>query len=100
MATGKGKSKDKLDDMVSLAKSDISTFVKIKMLQTHPEWSSFITRKLIMEAMIFMDGFGSCLKELISSPYNEDDIKEFLKEESFRFIYRKIEQIVEHSKKS
>lgn len=94
----KRKSKDKLNKMVTLAKSDISNFVKIRMLQVSPEWSSLITRKLIMETMVFMDGFGSCLKEFIKAPYNEDEIRNFLKEEAFQFMYRKIEQMIEHSK--
>lgn len=85
------KHKDELQDLVTLAKSDISTHVKIRMLQTNPDWSNLITRKLLIETLTFMDGFGTCLKEYISPPIKKDDVKEFLKEEAFLFICRRIE---------
>lgn len=80
-----------LSDLIKVTKPDVATHVKIRMLQSNPEWSQYVTRRLILDALIFIDGFGRCLIEYVEPPYNEDDIKSFLKEEAFIFVYSKIE---------
>ncbi len=83
------------DSIVNVVKSDISTYVKIKMLQVQPEWNHLITRKLIMDALVFIDGFGSCLKEYMQPPIEKEAVQDFLKSEAFSYIYGRIEREVE-----
>lgn len=84
--------RDDLDGLVKIVKSDIKNHVRLKMIQTNPDWMDLITRKLILDTLIFIDGFGSCLKEYVSPPYNKEEVQEFLKGEAFRYVYRRIEE--------
>ena len=87
-------SKIEMDKLVKVVKSDMKNHVRIKMLQTNPEWESLITRKLIIDTLIFVDGFGTCLKEYIEPPVNKEEVQEFLLNEAFRYVFNRIEEQV------
>lgn len=84
--------KEELDNLVKIVKSDIRNYVRLKMIQSNPEWMDLITRKLVLDTLVFIDGFGMCLKEYVNPPYNKEEVQEFLKDEAFRYVYRRIKE--------
>jgi hypothetical protein len=84
------KESKELEDLMIIVKSEINIYVKVKMLQNNPELSSLITRKQILDSLIFIEGFSSCLKEFIEPPYDRERIQEFLKNEAYNFILNRI----------
>ena len=78
------------DKLTSKIKGEVVSHIRMRMFETDPDSSSKITRSLILETMIYLDGFNSCLKEYVEQPTSPEEVNKFLLEEAFRYVLRRI----------
>lgn len=78
-------------DVMIVRKSQLKSYVKKKLVQ-RPELFGKCTHRMLLEAMIFIEGYASAIEKDIHLPIIKKDLQQLLLEQGLNYIISRIDQ--------
>jgi hypothetical protein len=68
-------------------KSEMVAYVR-RRRQSHPELSQSITNRMIIEALIYIQGYSAAIEKELVRPIIKGDLRDFLLEQGMSYILK------------
>jgi len=73
-----------------ISKSQMVAYVKTQQ-RRDPELTGRITNRMVLESLIFIEGYAKAIEKDIMLPVIKDDVHQLLLEKGFQYISKRVE---------
>jgi len=80
----------KTSDNLGLTKAEIRKYTRHTMRDAYPEEAGKVTDKLILQCVIYMEGYCDAMSYGVEEPVNHEELKTFLLGVAYDYILRHI----------
>ena len=79
-----------VNDLMYIDGGKLRSYIKDRIRTSFQEDKNQITKKLLNDAHIYIQGYRDCLKEYVILPINKKEMELFLHERAFEYIQSRI----------
>lgn len=77
-----------MDKVFTVLKSKLKAEIVKRIMKYDVELRSKLTNKLILDTIIYLEGYTEASKDTFAYPLNREEVEEFLYDEAFKYVLR------------